>query len=316
MTDQKIEIGTIVHHPKRPAWGPAKTLAVEGGGNVTLYFRDLEEEKPNDAVKTISTSVIGLEIAEEQTDFLLDNLPIFENGKFKGLRKPRLSLDQAVQAFIDKQPAAFQNPKYIEEHREPKLKAHELWMNTLGDGQGAELLDAGDMAEARKRLLKIDASLGLLSSQERATLKRGLKHDDAEQFLRALMAVAAEPEADQSTYQRLIDAVDLVMDSGTRKPKHELVRSDPIPLHRQPRSSHRVQTHCRAEVCGTSELRPALLGDTQLVDLRSAPLPRHEPADAIGDHRGEGPHRCALVHGRDRNGMRAKSGSTFDSGIL
>lgn len=212
MTDQKIEIGTIVHHPKRPAWGPAKTLAVEGGGNVTLYFRDLEEVKPNDAVKTISTSVIGLEIAEEQTDFLLDNLPIFENGKFKGLRKPRLSLDQAVQAFIDKQPAAFQNPKYIEEHREPKLKAHELWMNTLGDGQGAELLDAGDMAEARKRLLKIDASLGLLSSQERATLKRGLKHDDAEQFLRALMAVAAEPEADQSTYQRLIDAVDLVMD--------------------------------------------------------------------------------------------------------
>jgi hypothetical protein len=212
VTDQKIEIGTIVHHPKRPAWGPAKTLAVEGGGNVTLYFRDLEEAKPNDAVKTISTSVIGLEIAEEQTDFLLDNLPIFENGKFKGLRKPRLSLDQAVQAFIDKQPAAFRNPKYIEEHREPKLKAHELWMNTLGDGQGAELLDAGDMAEARKRLLKIDASLGLLSSQERATLKRGLKHDDAEQFLRALMAVAAEPEADQSTYQRLIDAVDLVME--------------------------------------------------------------------------------------------------------
>jgi len=210
--DQKIEVGTIVHHPKRPAWGPAKALAIAGGGNVTLYFRDLEEEKPNDAVKTISTSVVGLEIADEQTDFLLDNLPIFENGKFKGLRKPRLSLDQAVQAFIDKQPAAFRNPKYIEEHREPKLKAHEMWMNTLGDGQGAELLDAGDIAETRKRLLKIDASLDLLSAQERATLKRGLKHDEAEQFLRALMAVAGEPEADQSTYQRLIDAADMIME--------------------------------------------------------------------------------------------------------
>ena len=212
MTDQKIEVGTIVHHPKRPAWGPAKALAVGGGGNVTLYFRDLEEEKPNDAVKTISTSVVGLDIADEQTDFLLDNLPIFENGKFKGLRKPRLSLDQAVQAFIDKQPAGFDNPKYIKEYREPKLKAHELWMSTLGDGQGTELLDAGDLAETRKRLLKIDASLDLLSSQERATLKKGLKHDDTEQFLRALMAVSAEPEAEQSTYQKLIDAVDLVME--------------------------------------------------------------------------------------------------------
>ncbi len=66
--------------------------------------------------------------------------------------------------------------------------------------------------EARKRLLKIDASLDLLSSQERATLKRGLKHDDAEQLLRALMDVTAEPEAGQSTYQQLIDAVDLVME--------------------------------------------------------------------------------------------------------
>ncbi len=212
MTDQKIEVGTIVHHPKRPAWGPAKALAVGAGGNVTLYFRDLEEAKPNDAVKTISTSVIGLEIAEDQADFMLDNLPVFDNGKFKGLRKPRLSLDQAVQAFIDKQAAAFDNPKYIEEQRAPKLKAHEMWVEILGEGQGADLLDAGDVAEVRKRLLKIDAKLDLLSPQEKAVLKRGLKSDEAEQFLRALMGVAAEPQVEQSAFQKLIDAVDLVME--------------------------------------------------------------------------------------------------------
>ncbi len=236
MTHQKIDVGTIVHHPKRPAWGPAKALAIGGGGNVTLYFRDLEEEKPNDAVKTISTSVIGLEVADEQTDFLLDNLPIFENGRFKGLRKPRLSLDQAVQAFVDKQPAAFRNPKYIEEHRDPKLRAHELWMTTLGDGRGSELLDAGDVDEVRKRLLKIDAGLDLLSSQERATLKRGLKHDDADQLLRALMEVTAEPAAGQPTYQPLIDAVDLVieLDPGSRSTNWSVLTHFPFiadPVH-------------------------------------------------------------------------------------
>jgi hypothetical protein len=230
VTDQKIEVGTIVHHPKRPAWGPAKALAVGGGGNVTLYFRDLEEAKPNDAVKTISTRVIKLDIADEQTDFMLENLPIFENGKFKGLRKPRLSVDQAVQAFIDKQPAAFNNPKYIEEQRTPRLKAHELWMNTLGDGQGTELLDAGDIAEVTKRLLKVDAKADLLSPQEKATLKRGLKHDEAGQVLRALMAVAADPEAKQSTYQQLIDAVDLVMETepGSRSTNWSVVTQFPF----------------------------------------------------------------------------------------
>jgi len=230
VTDQKIEVGTIVHHPKRPAWGPAKALSVGGGGNVTLYFRDLEEVKPNDAVKTISTKVIALEIADEQTDFMLDNLPIFDNGKFKGLRKPRLSVDQAVQAFIDKQPAAFENPKYIEDQRAPKLKAHELWMSTLGDGQGAELLDAGDIAEATKRLLKIDAKLDILSSQEKATLKRGLKTDETGDVLRALMAVSAESEANQSTYQKLIDAVDLVMETepGSRSTNWSVLTQFPF----------------------------------------------------------------------------------------
>jgi len=230
VTDQKIEVGTIVHHPKRPAWGPAKALAVGGGGNVTLYFRDLEEVKPNDAVKTISTSVIRLEIADEQTDFMLDNLPVYENGKFKGLRKPRLSLDQALQAFIDKQPAAFDNQKYIDEQRAPKLKAHKLWLDLLGNGQGDELLDAGDIAEAVKRLLKIDAKLDLLSSQEKATLKRGLKIDENGQLIRALMAVSADPEANQATYQKLIDAVDLVMETepGSRSTNWSVLTQFPF----------------------------------------------------------------------------------------
>jgi hypothetical protein len=215
VTDQKIEVGTIVYHPKRPAWGPAKALAIGAGGNVTLYFRDLEEAKPNDAVKTISTTVIKLEIADDQSDFMLENLPVFDNGKFKGLRKPRLSLDQAVQAFIDKQPAAFDNPKYIDEQRTPKLNARDMWMDILGNGQGDELLNDGDLAEVKKRVLKIDAKLDILSSPEKASLKRGLKNDEAEQFLRALMAVTAEPEADQSSYQKLIDAVDLVIEKET-----------------------------------------------------------------------------------------------------
>ncbi len=219
MTELKIEVGTIVHHPKRPAWGPGKALAVGGGGQVTVYFRDLEESKVGEAVKTISTSVVGLEIAEEQTDSMLDNLPPFANGKFQGIRKPRLSLDHAVQAFIDAHPAVFEDPKYTENEREPVMKAHKMWVDTFGEGRGNELLNEGKVAEARTTLFKIDAKLSNMSSQEKAALKEGLDADDAAlSFLRALLDVADEVEPEQVSYQQLIDAVDAVVEKepGTR----------------------------------------------------------------------------------------------------
>lgn len=219
MTEPKIEIGTIVLHPKRPVWGPGKTLSVGGGGQVTVYFRDLEEKKPGDAVKTISTKVIELEIAEEQSDAMLENLPVFDNGKFKGQRKPRLSLDQAVAAFIEKQPGVFNDAKYIEDDRSAAVNAHQLWMDGLADGQGEELLDDGNIAEVRKRLLKIDSTLSLLRPHERTALKRGMEDDEmAESFMRALFAVCAAGEPERATYQTLIDAVDVMVEKeqGTR----------------------------------------------------------------------------------------------------
>ena len=219
MEQSKIEVGTIVQHPKRPAWGPGKTLAVGGGGQVTVYFRDLEETKTGEAVKTISTAVVGLEIAKDQSDAMLDSLPPFAAGKFQGVRKPRLSLDNAVQAFIDSHPAAFEDPKYLEQERRPMLEAHEMWVESLGSGHGSELLDKGKIAEARDRLLKIDAGLGFLNSQEKATLKEGLDADEmAGEFLRALLAVGENGTPERVSFQRLIDSVDALVEKepGTR----------------------------------------------------------------------------------------------------
>ena len=219
MTEPKIETGTIVHHPKRPAWGPAKVLSVGGGGQVTVYFRDLEEKKAGDSVKTISTNVVALGITEEQTDFMLDNLPVFDGGKFKGMRKPRLSLDQALQTFVDRKPGAFSDSKYIEQERSTMMDAHQMWLDGLAGEQGSELLDDGKIADVRRLLLKIDAKLNLLRPHEKTDLKRGLEDDDnAEPFMRALFAVSAQVEPDRASYQLLIDAVDQMVErsQGTR----------------------------------------------------------------------------------------------------
>jgi len=234
VTDANIEVGTIVHHPKRPAWGPGKTLLVGGGGQVTVYFRDLEETKVGDAVKTISTSVVGLEIADEQTDPMLDSLPPFTNGKFQGVRKPRLSLDHAVEAFIDAHPAAFDDAKFVAQEREPAIEARAMWTEAFGDGRGSDLLKARKIADACGKLLEIDAKVGFLSSQEKAALREGFDAGEVVgEYLDALLDVADRAEPEQSSFQRLIDAVEAMVEKepGTRSSKWPLLTHFPHVIH-------------------------------------------------------------------------------------
>lgn len=208
MDETKIEVGTIVRHPRRPEWGPGMTLAVAGGGNVTVYFRDIEETKAGDAVKVLATRVVGLEIAEEQSEPMLDSLPPFKKGAFEGVRKPRLSLEHAVQTYLRKEPGALDDPAVRDALRASQVDAHEMWADLFGDGRGDELLDAGKTDEARRCLLQIAAAPDVLSPDERSALERALEDDAAAgEFLRALFAVAEQSSEDHETYQRLIDAV-------------------------------------------------------------------------------------------------------------
>jgi len=208
VSESKIEVGTIVRHPRRPAWGPGMTLAIGGGGQVTVYFRDIEEVKAGDAVKTLATKSVGLDIAAEQTEPMLDSLPPFNKGRFKGVNRPRLSLVDAIATYRRQKPGALDDPAVREKLRSPYDQAHRMWQDGLGSGQGDELLDDGKTATARKRFMKIAETPGVLSSGESTALLRALEDDtDAETYLRALFAVTEQTTADQSTYQRLIDTV-------------------------------------------------------------------------------------------------------------
>jgi hypothetical protein len=208
VSESKIEVGTIVRHPRRPAWGPGKTLAIGSGGQVTVYFRDVEETHAGDAVKTLSNGTAGLEIAAEQSEPMLDGLPPFEKGAFKGVRRPRLSLDDAVQAYLDRHPGALDVPAVRDKLRASSADAHRLWVDGLGGGQGDQLLEEGKIDEARQRLLGVGADLGALSSDESSALEAALGDDAAaETFLRALLDVTNQGTPDQATYQGLIDAI-------------------------------------------------------------------------------------------------------------
>ncbi len=73
--------GVLVVHPKMPLWGPGRVLAVDGT-KVTVYFRDLPGDNPEDAVRTIDTRYVHLARSESQSEPFLDNLPPYASGKF------------------------------------------------------------------------------------------------------------------------------------------------------------------------------------------------------------------------------------------
>ena len=209
MNEPIIETGTIVFHPTRRDWGPGKALIVSGGGQVTVYFRDIEEKKIGDAVKTLATKVVALEIAEDQSDSMLDSLPPFTKGKFEGVRKPRLSLDHAVRALIDAHPDAFGGPDYVEKIRSSIMAAHQMWVDSLGGELGNELLNDGKVDEVRRLVLEIGGKAGLMTADEKRTVEAILNDGDAaEPYLRELIDVVGQGAPDQASFQRLIDVVE------------------------------------------------------------------------------------------------------------
>jgi hypothetical protein len=204
------QVGMMVNHRSRHDWGPGKVLAVEGQ-KLKIYFRDCPGE---DAIKTLVPTADMLELAASQIDPQLDNLPPYRAGKLQTTKK-RLTIDEGLVAFHRLFPLYFEDPKYFNDpqlgERAYKLAAHQLFVNTLGDGKGRQLLQAGHLDEVRKHALAVEAKVNLLSSFERMALRDGLKDDAAaHRFFQALFNLIEAPRLDQTTFEGWITAVELL----------------------------------------------------------------------------------------------------------
>ncbi len=217
-------VGMLVEHPNRPAWGPGKVLCLGGvgGSKITVYFRDVEEQNLNDAVKIMDTNLVQLRVAATQTDPMLDNLPPFTDGAFKST-KPRLSLEQGEAIFLKHFPMGFKDPGYIGDlktgERAYKLHACRLYADTLGDGKAEKLLEIGNVAELRDLMLRVVGKTNLLYLTEAAALRDGLKDDEAaRRFFKALLALLSS-NLDEERFDALKGALELLpVEQGKTNP--------------------------------------------------------------------------------------------------
>lgn len=202
--------GALVRHPRKPEWGLGKVLTIRGN-TAAIHFKD----DPAD-YRTIMLDVVQLIVAEEKFDPMLDNLPPFVDGAFAAKAK-KVTFQQGVEAFTKQFPGGFTDPLYLEGkdgatggERGYKFRAHERYLDTLGEGRGEALLKSGRFDELRDLLQGVvtKGGMNLLSLYEAMALREGLAASDdaAEKYFEALFAFVKSCP-DQKSFNALSDAV-------------------------------------------------------------------------------------------------------------
>ncbi len=220
MAITEFSAGQLVRHTGRPDWDLGKVLQVQGN-KVRVFFK-------GDAEKDVRTLIAGkapLDLAASQSDPQLDNLPPLQGDDF-GLKAGKVTLSDGLRRFSEIFPRGFQDPDYIGSgkagggeagEREYKWRAHELYVELLGEGRGQALLDEGDVEEVAKRVLQVEGKTNLLSQFEKMALRDGLADPAAARaFLGAIFAFIAD--GSQERFEAAADALrKLPVEAGKAK---------------------------------------------------------------------------------------------------
>lgn len=216
MAEQKLQVGMFVVHPKRPEWGPGKVVKT-ALGTVYVVWRDL----PDREAKSFNLSVAPLELAEDQHDEVLDNLPpVVEVGGKPMLPKERIPFARTVAEFSARFPLGFEDPHYIGDkdsgERFYKWAAHEKFVRMLGGGQFRTLFET-DQPALIKAILSCERSVNLLSVFEKAAFKDAMKSGEpADRFLVTLCELLEADTISEEVFVPYIVAVDDLPAEGSK----------------------------------------------------------------------------------------------------
>lgn len=210
MSEQEFSFGDIVENPSKPEWGPGKVIRVESK-RVTVYFRDVEEEREGSATKQFVLGKNPLKKTELTSDPILDGVGWDTkknvasgvrrrpSGGGRGTARAYWSHAQALDEFIKFFPKAFEDPVYFDWERNYKLDAHQNLLAELReDASGTGYADMDTLAD---RILHVESKTNLLFSLEKMALRDGLKDPRAAKyFFDCLHKLLGSPEPRQDSF--------------------------------------------------------------------------------------------------------------------
>jgi hypothetical protein len=195
-----LERGTLVQHS---TLGLGKVVALEPDA-VHVFFPGRGERFA--AKLRLPGARAFLRVGLEERNAWLEGLTSFTLDASSGrwaLPARWLTLDQAVAQFLAGQPKGF---AVAPTGRAAIWRAaHQLFVDTLMNGEAERLLDAGDVRELVKRVLKVGKLVSPLhGEEERDAVEDALGDDDAtRRFLRALLELVSVPSPGRARFDKL-----------------------------------------------------------------------------------------------------------------
>ena len=204
MKEAAFKQGMLVEHKK---WGLGKI--VFAGDKLHIFFKDLNGSY-EDVTKPIALSMSNqfLTVPTAQSHPELDNLPPFtRDGKLHVPSGLKVTHSQARDSFRRKYPGGFLDTKYLQDERDYKFEAHELFVSSLGNGHLEKLIESGNILEIVQRLQSVVSKVNLLSQFETMAIRDGFKQvAAAETFAKALSHFLHD--AGSTGFDRLVEATD------------------------------------------------------------------------------------------------------------
>jgi hypothetical protein len=141
------------------------------------------------------------------------------------LSDPWMSDGDATSRFLEVFPKGFEDEKYIgggkgARERSPRWRrAHELFVETLGGGEGERLLAAGELTTLVERALEVERQVRpLLAPAEKSLLGDALADPEAARgYFEALFALLALDTPDEARFEALASAVSALPPGGSRE---------------------------------------------------------------------------------------------------
>src|SRR6266404_1917657 len=235
------EVGLLVVHPRKTEWGLGRILQIDGS-KITVYFRDLLGDSPDAAKRILDTRFVSLDRALNQSDYLLDNLPPYIDGKFQRPLKKRITLEEGIEQFRRHFPLLFDDPDYIDAlcanvgERTYKCAAHEQFQQTLGVDEFERLLRTDMIEELRRRALAVEGRINLLAVFEKAAFRDGLRNDAAaKKYFEALLRILKAPDIDPGFFETYLDTVASLPAEGGKTSPAKWTVATVLPFIAQPK---------------------------------------------------------------------------------
>jgi len=175
-----LEVGLIVLHPNRPAWGPGKILRLDGDTALVFFAEGGSHNELKKNPISLELKTAGLAPAGIVSHPRLDHLPPLVGDSLTE-SDTYFTLEQAIDRFLRLVPGGFHGTRYDKEERGYKQHAHHEAIRLLSRHALNDLIRRQDYDQIAARALQVIQRVNLLFPQEQMAIRDGLKQAEGKQ---------------------------------------------------------------------------------------------------------------------------------------